>query len=363
MRYHNAVGTTIIILTLTCSSALPLAAAEPVILTGFESSGTTQSWAGNEDSVARHGPYLDIDYRAAVAERAYWGTWYTGRFHYDTDESAITDSHTIGLRIGGSAGSTGDNSWLLHTAFDASSDLGDETTTLAPEWSAAWTQAFSDAWSGTLQYSGLSRYQDSAADDRYSHGVDLDIAWEPNLRTGYHTGPSVAVTTYPDWTTLTAHGAASDTRRRDIAAEYRLGAEGLLGYFTLWGIDAAGGYVASNANRLVDGDVEQSQDKTTASMDLTLSTRPTRILSVSAAVTTDAAWYTDRTPLDQDARLLGGGGARTYEVWTAATVETGWRLGERVNLLIGADGGHLFSNDELLRGWTVGGRLGVEYRF
>jgi hypothetical protein len=319
-----------------------------------------QSWAGNEDSVARHGPYLDIDYRATVAERAYWGTWYTGRFHYDTDESAITDDHTLGVRFGGSVG---DNSYLLRTAVDASSDLGDQITTLAPEWSAAWTQAFSDTWSGTLRYSGLSRYEDRAVDDRYSHGVGLDLAWDPNLRIGYHTGPGVSVTVYPEWTVLTANGAASDTLRRDIAAEYRLGAEGLLGYFTLWGIDAAGGYVASNANRLVDGDVEQSQDKTTARMDLSLSTRPTRILSVSGAVTADAAWYTDRTPLDEDALPVGDGGNDTYEVWTAATVETGWRLGERVNLLIGANGGHLFSNDELLRGWTVGGRLGVEVRF
>jgi len=355
--------TVLAVVALLAAAALhPAVAYDPVIRTGVESTVSTWAWGGDDDSRVRVGPFLDLDYRTTLGERAYWGSWYRGTAGYDTIEEAVVDDHTAGLRLGGSVA---DHSYLLEASLAASSDLGDDTTTIAPDWSAGWDHELSDTWRTQFTYSGLARIEElsdgeETDTDRVSHGVDLDLAWDPSLLIGYRTGPSAAITLYPDWNVLDDDGTESDEGRRDISAEYRLAAEGLIGFFTLWSVETAAGIVDSTANRRIDGDLEESEDRTTARTNLTVTTRPSRTISLAAALTLDAGWYTDRTPLDTDGVPRNDG--TTHEIWTALSLDTDWRLTDRWSLSVGADGGRVFSNDELLAGWTISATLGLEAR-
>jgi hypothetical protein len=368
MRTHHtknvqaaATATAIAIVTAaTVIAPPPVPAYSPVVIVGADASATAWSWT-EDDSYITTGPYLDIDYRTPLGTDTYLGTWYTGRLAWHTGEDDIVDTHDLGFKLGGTVPSGGaqDHAWLLRASAALSSEMGDNTTTFDPEWSASWTHALADTWTAAATYSGLYRHDDGPL-ERYTHGADLEFTWEPTLLAAFRTGPSASMTTWPQWDVLDNDGSRSNARRSDTAAEYRLGVDGMVGFFTLWSVDTAAGVVVSNANRLVDGDVEKgSQDRTTARLDVSISSRPTRILGITLAAAADAGWYWHRTALDSDG-LPTDNTART--LWTSLSVATDWRLTDSLYLRLGADGGRSFSNDTFMDGWTATATAGIEVK-
>jgi len=331
---------TVTALALILCAAIPAAGYEPVVVIGVRA---TAGYGSAESTVPEYsyGPEIDVDLRMLPGERLYLAGWYAGSLMVDPPISVPRDESALGVLTGGSFGGLDVE---LQVGVAASSAMGDDRSTFAPDWSAHAVAPVGAKSTIAVSYSGRYHQTSVPTETHVQNGADVELRWDPSLSLGLAAGFGARATGFAD------RYAATDELRRDLAAELGCRAEGLVGYFSFWQTAAAATIVRSN---------DPQEDRSVYRADLHLSTDPTSALGLRATASATASRYLLRDALDAAGLPLG---EAVRAVRAAGSVDA--QMTVLPDLFLVGDLGAVYgwSNDASLSGWSAEGSLAVQLR-
>jgi hypothetical protein len=237
-----------------------------------------------------------------------------------------------------------------------------------PDWSLGYR--FPEIGAGIqpeATYTGLYRYEDDGVEDVTRHELSLGFVAEPSVRIGYSAHLNGAWELYPEQAILNADGSESGALRNDVTASITGGAEGLIGFFTSWEMDAELGFRGSNANRYLSGsgsaesELEaNSESRLFGRVNGSLELSPVQQLGIGSSLTVGDTYYLDRAALRDDGTPRSKNLNR-FDI--GGSLYADWTPNNAVYFLIEASVSRQISTQPSLDGWSAEVTGGVEYSF
>jgi hypothetical protein len=322
---------------------------------GYAGYGSAEpdSWA------TTYGPGIDVDFRTAAGDSAYLAAWYSGQLWFSPESMVPEDQQDLGVLVGANLGA-----WELETKLTTalSTRLGDSFAYVTPRWSVSADLPIESRANLEIEYSGLYNHEYDASGTQLTNALDLGFSVDPSLEFGLAAGISAFIADYPDLYLLDSSGLATATSRRDIGVEGYISTEGLVGFFSVWETQIAGGLIESNANRYLAGSVglePDSEDEYYLRLDSSLDSSLANNFGIVARIGVSAMMYPDRRALDSAGDVVS---QSTLAMNVKPSIDLDWNPFGSWYLRTAAGFVYGRSNDFTMTGWNTSGTVSVEYR-
>lgn len=241
--------------------------------------------------------------------------------------------------------------------LDASIRNLGEGSLIIPAWSIDLFYDMSDFVPYTGYY-GSYRWTETDEAIRAVHGARLGITHDSSLDFGWGTEVHGELSLFSRQFVLDESGKNSSTERRDRRLDVQLSTDGLIGYFHSWSVNAGGGIVVSNANRIVsENDVDtveaHSEDRWTSYAEGSLQLSPSRSIGFETGIDVHHDRYTHRQYGDSSVRQWGA----------SAFMRADYSPNGALFFVADAGGGWDVATDPNLEGGYVTASFRVEYSF
>jgi hypothetical protein len=273
----------------------------------------------------------------------------------DVDEAE--DLETIALV----AGSRDESRTLELDAGLRSSGTGlqDESPFLAPRWAFLYRRR-GQGLLPQFGYRGWARVESDSDGNLFAEKLEAGIRFEPSIRFGAGLSVGAGWVTWPELPLYSDAGDETDEHRNDLVLDLGVTADGLLGYFAGWDLDAEVSWRLSNANRWIGFLDRNSEDAIETAAAFGLRWSPRVALGLRTAVGIYGAWYPQRPALDE-AGLSLDEPLSIFSVSAEGGID--WTIRNGGYLYLTGEGGRTYSNEVAERGWTARVATGIEIVF
>jgi hypothetical protein len=325
--------------------------------TAYAESGEPADLIGSVDLLGRAG------WRSSLAGGGYLAAQVQAQvYHYLVHARDIDDRELAWMEL---ALPSGRNRVKVTAGLDLSlGGFGDEPGYLSPDWELHYVfQRGRRSVEPYLAYQGSFFFQPDTNDDLFAQGGAVGFTYRPSIRHGYELAAGGRWETWYQYDILDAGGSPTGDTRRDYVIFLEGGADGLLGFFAGWQVDAELRYRLSDANRYLDDAGildEDSETRTAVTLEGGLGWSPTRKVNMELGAYGEYAWYRGREALD-----AGGSpaGEKLSVVSVGGDVRVDWTADDHWYLVLGGSGGYRGANDPEETRWYASLRGGVEYGF
>ncbi len=214
-----------------------------------------------------------------------------------------------------------------------------------------------------LAFRGYYLYQPDGDDDALYQGAALGFEASPGIRLRYGLTLEGGWEGWPESPLFGPSGSPLEERRRDFPFRLAASAEGLLGYFFDWKLEAEGGLRLSNANRFLETTAlleEGSERLLFVGGSGRWGWSPHRHVALDMEIFARQDLYLERDALTETGALSG----QPLRVFSAgAELHGDWTPDDRLFLVGDISAARRFANEEGENRWTFIARAGVEYSF
>ena len=208
-----------------------------------------------------------------------------------------------------------------------------------------------------LAYDGFLFSIPTTNGDLFFEGIRVGYRADPSLSFGYRVEIGGGWEYYYEQPLYTDGGGLSPELRHDVLLDLSATFDGMLGYFTEWGLSGGVGWRSSTANyATVDYLLTSTEDRIVASAGAEIFSSPHRSWTLEGTFSFDQTWYLFNPVND----INGGFGTQKLQVLDlAAGVRIDWSPIQRMYLVLAADGAYSLSNDPFIGGWYLDVSAGV----
>jgi hypothetical protein len=352
----------IIVLLIVTVLPLRLSALPPVYLLGAGAGG---SWITDSEGTTDYYPSYEGRFSLAHRRALVGGGYLSGSalaelVYYRGGIDDVADRQSVTLEVGHPLG---DHRAIWGFQLGSSFHNLDQGIYLEPSWSgdllfATTTTTTTRSTVPKAGYFGSYRYDEGSGGDRLVQGVRIGFEQDASVYFGWGMEASGAWEHYPEQDVLDSTGEPSGERRHDGRIGLTGTAEGLIGFFHSWEVEARTGMRFSSANRLVVVEEtvqleEGSENRVTGGVAGRLLLSPRRDLGVESSLSADNQYYLSREYKNEAVNLLSINGA----------IRLDYTPDGALYFVLDLGAGRNFSNDPWFDDWygTVTGS--VEYSF
>jgi hypothetical protein len=214
-----------------------------------------------------------------------------------------------------------------------------------------------------LSLRGYYLYQPDGEEDALYQGAALGFEASPGIRLRYGLTLEGGWEGWLESPLFAPSGDPLDEKRRDFPITLSASAEGLLGYFFDWKLEAETGLRLSNANRFLEtsGLLEEGSERLVfLGGGGRWGWSPRRNVALEMEMFARQDFYLERDALTE-AGFLSGQPLRVFS--TGAQLHGDWTPDDRLFLAGDISAARRFANEEGENRWTFIVRAGVEYSF